>query len=111
MSDDLPVFSADRTREVAEALAMRTNDQHASLSVAMVNLMTIIGSLHSFLETLQMTPEQEHKTGILLTLLSVSCAQTADAAGLDRKEMKTLNQALYNDRKDALAELKRRGHA
>ena len=111
MSDDLPVISADRPREVAEALATRTNDQHASLSVAMVNLLTIVGSLHSFLETLQMTSEQERKTGILLTLLSVSCAQTAAAAGLDDEELKMLNQALYNDRKDALAELKRRGQA
>ena len=110
MSDDLPIFSADRTREVAEALATRTNDQHASLSVAMVNLLTIVGSLHSFLETLQMTSEQERKTGILLTLLSVSCAQTALAAGLDDEEMMALSQALYKDRTDALAELRKRGH-
>ena len=50
---NMQAYSAHRTREVAEALAARTNEQRANLAVALVNHLSLLSALESMVKGIE----------------------------------------------------------
>ena len=104
---NMQAYSAHRTREVAEALAARTNEQRANLAVALVNHLSLLSALESVVKGIEIDDRLATRVDLLFQLISVSLMQVARSSGLEPEELQSVSEALHRDRQDVLEQMMR----